>query len=551
MPVPVEVAPSPVTTLGTPGPALRPPWDRRRITLLVTLVLAGIATGFSLRETGVAVSTLTDGAGDIWSLLGRMVPPRFIDLPRTIGLVLETFFMAFTGTVLALALSIPLALFAARTTTFGWATFGASRAVISAFRAIPDVVFALVFVRAIGLGVLPGILALGLHSIGMVGKLMADAVEEIDTGPLEAARATGATQAQVLGAAVLPQMMPTVIGLFLYRLEINVRLSTVLGFVGAGGIGMQLRATLGNLRYQEALGIIVVIFGLILLVEALSVAMRRTLLEGAGEGSRARVTAGPGMRPPWTGERLWRLLYGALFVVVLVTSAVATRVTPLDAVRALPDIWEVVTRFVPPDFADPGRLWVAMVETVSMGVAATAIGAVLSVPLALLGSRNIARRRSVYLLGRGTVVLVRSVPEIVLAVIFVAAVGLGPFAGVLALAIWTIGYMAKLLSDALEQVSQGPRDAVDATGATASQQTVSAVVPQIMPAFVGTVLYMVDINVRSSVVVGVVGAGGVGFLLVQSIRTLDFPLTAAILLCIFAVVYAIERLSDWLREQLI
>jgi phosphonate transport system permease protein len=549
--VPVEVAPSRETTLGAPGPPLRPPWDRRRVTLLLTLVLAAVATGLSLRETGVAVTTLAEGAGDIWALLGRMVPPRFTDLPRTVDLVLETFFMAFAGTVLALVLSVPLALFAARTTTFGWATFGAARALITAFRAIPDLVFALVFVRAIGLGVLPGILALGLHSIGMVGKLIADAVEEIDTGPLDAARATGATRAQVLSAGVLPQIVPTVIGLFLYRLEINVRLSTVLGFVGAGGIGMQLRATLGNLRYQEALGIVVVIFGLILVVEGLSMAVRRTLLEGDGRDSRAPLGAGPGVKPPWTGERRSRLLYGALFVVVLVASVAATRVTPVDAVLAVPDIWEVVTRFLPPDFGDPGSLWAAMVETVSIGVAATALGAALSVPLALLGSRNIARRRPVYLVARGVVVLVRSVPEIVLAVIFVAAVGLGPFAGVLALGIWTIGFMAKLLGDALEQVSQAPRDAIDATGATGSQQTVSAVVPQIMPAFVGTLLYMVDINVRSSVVVGIVGAGGVGFLLVQSIRTLDFPLTAAILICIFVVVYAIERLSDWLRKQLI
>ncbi len=536
----------------TPAPAsLRPPWDRRRTTLFATLLLAALATAASLRETGIDLSALVEGAGDVVSLVARMVPPRFEDLPETIDLVLETFFMAFVGTVLALVLSLPLAFLAARTTTLNRLSFGAARGVIAACRAIPDLVFALIFVRALGLGILPGVLALGLHSIGMLGKLIADAVEEIDRGPMDAATSAGAGRAQVLGAAVVPQVVPTVISLFLYRLDINVRLSTVLGFVGAGGIGLQLRATLGNLRYQDALGTVAVIFVLIVLVEALSILVRRTLLSADGSRSSTSVSAGARLTPPWSSERRWSLGYGVLFAAVLVVSVGATSMSPLDPLWAIPDIWRVLARFVPPDFSEPGRLFDAMVETVSIGVAATALGTVLSLPLAFLASRNVAPSRWLYWLARGTVVLTRAVPELVLAVIFVAAVGLGPFAGVLALSIVTVGFMAKLLGDALEQVRQGPRDALDATGATHAQQTAAAVVPQIVPSFVGNVLYMVDLNVRASVILGIVGAGGVGFLLVQSIRTLEFEYTAAVLLCIFVVVYAIERLSTWLRKQLI
>ena len=535
-----------------PATGLRPPWDRRRRVLSATLVVVALATVASLRETGVALSTLIEGAGDVGALVARMLPPRFEDLAETIDLVLETFFMAFVGTVLALLLSVPVAFLAARNTSLGPISFGIARAVIAAFRAIPDLVFALIFVRALGLGILPGVLALGLHSIGMLGKLIADAIEEVDLGPVDAARSAGGRRVQVLAAAVAPQIVPTVIGLFLYRLDINVRISTVLGFVGAGGIGLQLRATLGNLRYQEALGIVSVIFVLIVLVEAVSVLVRRTLLANDA-GSRSRVGAGEGsgVRAPWSGERRWRLLYGALFASILVVSVVVTSMSPLDPLLALPDIWRVLVRFVPPDFGDPRQLFDAMAETISIGIAATAVGTLLSLPLALLASRNIAPTRVLYLLARGAVVLVRAVPEVILAVIFVAAVGLGPFAGVLALSILTIGFMAKLLGDALEQVRQGPRDAIDATGATRVQQTAAAVVPQVMPAFVGNALYMLDLNVRGSVVLGIVGAGGVGFLLVQSIRTLEFEYTAAILVCIFVAVYAIERFSTWLRKQLI
>lgn len=551
MAVPTTVVPRPQETPRPTSASLRPPWDRRRATLSATLTLAVLATVFSLRATGVDIPALVEGAGDVASLVARMVPPRFDDLPQTIDLVMETFFMAFVGTALALALSLPLAILAARTTTLNRLSFGAARGVIAACRAIPDLVFALIFVRALGLGVLPGILALGLHSIGMLGKLIADAIEEVDQGPMDATSSAGAGRGQVLGAAVVPQIVPTVISLFLYRLDINVRLSTVLGFVGAGGIGLQLRATLGNLRYQEALGTVTVIFVLIVMVEALSILVRRTLLPAEGSGSQSGVSAGPLVSPPWSSERRWRFGYGVLFVSVLIASVVATSVSPLDPLLAIPDIWRVLARFVPPDFGQPGPLFDAMVETVSIGIAATAIGTVLSLPLAFSASRNIAPSRWLYLLARGTVLVTRAVPELILAVIFVAAVGLGPFAGVLALSIVTVGFMAKLLGDALEQVRQGPRDAIDATGATRMQQATAAVVPQIMPAFVGNALYMLDLNIRGSVVLGIVGAGGVGFLLVQSIRTLEFEDTAAIMLCIFVAVYAIERLSTWLRKQLI
>src|SRR5690606_22972604 len=139
----------------------------------------------------------------------------------------ETFFMALLGTTMATILSLPLAFMAARNTTINAWTRGLARAVITLTRAIPDLVFAIIFVMSVGIGPLAGILALGLHSIGMIGKLFADAIEEIDEGSRDAVLATGATRIQAIATAVLPQVMPSFISTALYRLDINVRVSVI------------------------------------------------------------------------------------------------------------------------------------------------------------------------------------------------------------------------------------------------------------------------------------------------------------------------------------
>ena len=137
-------------------------------------------------------------------------------------------------------------------------------------RAIPDLIFAAIFVRAFGIGPLAGILALGLHSIGMIGKMFADALENADATPREASVSTGASKWQAIFASILPQATPTMIGTSLYRLDINVRASAVLGLVGAGGIGFIIQSALRSLDYPSALSAVSVIFIVILAIESVS-----------------------------------------------------------------------------------------------------------------------------------------------------------------------------------------------------------------------------------------------------------------------------------------
>ncbi|WP_395309869.1 phosphonate ABC transporter, permease protein PhnE [Mycobacterium sp. AMU20-3851] len=526
---------TPVAVRPPTGHGPRPP--RPDLLHLVTAA-ALVATLVSAWSIGFSPAELTDGFDHVLRLIDRMLPPRLDDPARIGVLAAETLLMAVLGTVLAAIVSVPLAFLAARNTTPHPAVYAVARAVITFCRAMPDLLFAVLFVRALGIGVLPGILALALHSIGMLGKLFADAIEQSDSGPREAVRSTGAGYLREMINAVVPQVIPSWIGTFVYRIDINLRMSVVLGFVGAGGIGFALQDALRGLIYPRALGIVCVILVIIVAMELLSIAIRRMLLA-------------PGRSDP-RRDRIMRFTFSGLLAGTVIAALVVLRINPLSLLTWVVPSVEVFTRMVPPNFSALGAdLFEAAAQTVAIGVVSTAIGVVLSIPVGILAARNISPGPIVYWLARGWILAVRAVPELILAVIFVAALGLGPIAGTFALAIGSVGFLAKLVADAVEEIDPGPLEAVRSVGGGWWKTLFAAVIPQTMPALVGSSLYLFDVNVRTSTVLGIVGAGGIGFLLFESIRTLNFDVAGAIVIVIFVIVYSIERLSGWIRSRLV
>ncbi|WP_422749811.1 phosphonate ABC transporter, permease protein PhnE [Mycobacterium sp. WMMD1722] len=521
----------PAAGRGRPGPP-RP--GLLHLVSVVALVVVLIAAWY----IDFAPAALLDGADEVARLVSRMLPPRLDDPGRISMLAFETLLMAVLGTVLAAIASVPLAFLAARNTTPHPAVYALARAVITFCRAMPDLLFAVLFVRALGIGVLPGILALALHSIGMLGKLFADAIEQTDPGPREAVRSTGVGYLREMLNAVVPQIVPAWIGIFVYRVDINLRMSVVLGFVGAGGIGFALQDALRGLIYPRALGIVLVILAVIAAMELTAIGIRRVLLTPSVSDPRRDRTA--------------RFLFSGLLVGSVLAAFVVLRIDPFTLFTWVGPSLEVFTRMVPPDFGALGHeLFDAALQTVAIGVVSTAIGVVLSVPVGVLAARNVSPNATCYWLARGWILLVRAVPELILAVVFVAALGLGPIAGTCALAIGSVGFLAKLVADAVEEIDPGPMEAVRSVGGGWWATLFSAVLPQAIPAMVGSSLYLFDVNVRTSTVLGIVGAGGIGYLLFESIRTLDFQVAGAIVLIIFAIVYAIERLSGWIRSRLV
>ncbi|MBU8825800.1 phosphonate ABC transporter, permease protein PhnE [Mycolicibacterium goodii] len=523
-----------------PAPPSQPQTGRasRPDLLHVVAIAAVLATLVSAWAIDFVPTALLEGTDNIVALLQRMIPPRLDDPGRISMLAVETLLMAVLGTTLAAIASVPLAFLAARNTTPHPLVQAVARAVITFCRAMPDLLFAVLFVRALGIGVLPGILALALHSIGMLGKVFADAIEQTDPGPREAVRSTGVGTVRELLNAVVPQVVPSWIATFVYRIDINLRMSVVLGFVGAGGIGFALQDALRGLIYPRALGIVCVILVIIAAMELLAIAIRRILLEPA--------------RSNPLRDRIARFGLSGLLLGSCVGAFVLLKIDPVALFTWVIPSVDVFARMVPPNFGALGAdLFTAAAQTVAIGVVATAIGVVLSIPVGILAARNVSPHAGLYWLARAWILAVRAVPELILAVVFVAALGLGPIAGTCALAIGSVGFLAKLVADAVEEIDTGPIEAVRSVGGGWWKTLLAAVLPQSMPAMVGSSLYLFDVNVRTSTILGIVGAGGVGFLLFESIRTLNFDVAGAIVIVIFVIVYAIERLSGWIRSRLV
>lgn len=222
------------------------------------------------------VSDAPNQAADIG---GRMFPPRWSYIEKLLVPLWDTLNIATLGTILGIIFAIPVAFLAARNTTPSlWIARPIALFIIVASRSINSLIWALLLVSIIGPGVLAGVIAIGLRSIGFVAKLMYEAIEEIDAKQVEAVRATGATGAQVIDYAIVPQILPTFAGVSVFRWDINIRESAVLGLVGAGGIGVQLQSSLARLAWSEVTVIFATILATVIVSEWVSAKVRGAII---------------------------------------------------------------------------------------------------------------------------------------------------------------------------------------------------------------------------------------------------------------------------------
>ena len=223
---------------------------------------------------------------------------------------------------------------------------------------------------------------------------------------------------------------------------------------------------------------------------------------------------------------------------------------PAELFRDSGNMSQYAAEFFPPNFRQ-WRMYVdEMVITLQIALWGTALAVVTAVPLALLASSNIVPWW-VYQPVRRLMDSFRAINEMVFAMLFVVAVGLGPFAGVLALWIHTSGILAKLFSEAVEAIDPQPVEGIRSTGASAMQEIVYGVIPQVMPLWISFTLYRFESNVRSASVVGMVGAGGIGVILFEVIRSFEYGQTCAVLLMLIVTVSFIDVISSWLRQRFI
>ena len=242
----------------------------------------------------------------------------------------------------------------------------------------------------------------------------------------------------------------------------------------------------------------------------------------------------------------WGLYLGLL--IYLIAAASTLDVNWQRVLDGLGNSWRVLGGFFTPDFTTRSRdIWQGMVESLSMTVTSTVAGCLISIPIGLGAARNIAPL-PVYAVCRSIIATSRAFQEIIVAILFVAMFGFGPFAGFLTLSFATIGFIAKLLAEDIEDIDEAQAEAIRATGAAWWQVINYGIQPQVMPRLIGLSLYRLDINFRESAVIGIVGAGGIGATLNTAMQRYDYDTAGAILIIIIAVVLAAEYISSHLRK---
>jgi phosphonate transport system permease protein len=277
----------------------RPPSHAKR-----NLGIAAVAllAGWALLSVNVRGEALLNLPGGVWRVIHRMFfnpGPDFGYLGTSLDAMIQSIQIAWVGTIIGATLSLPIGFLAAKNVSSGLVS-NSVRQVLNGIRAFPELVLAIaIFIPIAGLGPVAGALAIGFGSIGTLGKLTAEVIEGIDTGPVEAARAVGGGPLQVQRWGVLPQVLPEIIAFWLYRFEINIRAAAILGVVGAGGIGFILQQTIVFGRFPLAGMAILVVIVTTIAIDTVSGGIRRRIIEGADK----RVAAAEVFEQPELAER--------------------------------------------------------------------------------------------------------------------------------------------------------------------------------------------------------------------------------------------------------
>lgn len=245
----------------------------------ITLVLIAIVV-WAMRGAEVSTMKFITGIPNIIDYLNRMVPPDSHILTKIVQPLAETFQIAVVAIIFASIIALPFSFLAARNIMSNGVIYQTARTILGILRGIPPLLYAILLVSMVGLGPFAGVLALTLHVIGGLGRFLAEAVENINPEVIDAAKATGANKVKIIIHAVIPELGALILGYILYFFEYNVRTSTILGLVGAGGIGLQLMISIHLFKYSEVATIMLVIIAIIVIMDKLSMIARTRLIKG-------------------------------------------------------------------------------------------------------------------------------------------------------------------------------------------------------------------------------------------------------------------------------
>ena len=528
------------------------------LSVLGALVLAGV---------GRAETANADGLPQLGRFFEAALHPRldaaFIGL--TWDATLSTLSYAVLGTAVSLVIGLaagaavsqalrrPAAGARGSRAPAGWLL---ARALLVVPRGIHEVVWGLFFLSVLGLDPMVAVLAIGIPYGAVTAKVFAEIFDDVPRAPFAALRAAGAGRAAALLYGILPAASRDLVSYGFYRFECAIRGAAILGLVGAGGLGFELALSFQALRYEEMWTLL---YALIALSGAADLWSARVRAREVPSGRRASSSDG--------GPRRDRFLTGSVLAAVLLVPLCAAQVgldpATLWDERASALFADVMASAWPPDLDSETLRGVAeaSLDTVAMSVIAIAIafvgGAMLAFPAASSrrpaaggGPLRAVRVGLVATAARGLLLLLRAVPPPVSAFLLLLVLFPGVLPGALALGLYNLGILGRLMAESLENFDDRAGHVLRASGATGAQAFLYGMLPGISPRFVAYGLYRWEVAIRETVVVGVVGAGGLGVLLQERISGFDYGGVVTVLIALILLTLAVDMLSAVMRRAL-
>lgn len=482
----------------------------------------------SLWFCGFSLTVLLKRGGQAFVILGQMIPPDISYIPRILSPLAATVKMSIGGSFVGALLALPVGVLACPAVTGSRKLAIILRGLVNVIRAIPVLVAALAASFILGTGALAGMAAIAFFTFGIVARMTWEKLDHMDYTASEALLSAGNGRMAVFRHSVWPRLMPVFLSDSLYALEINIRHAAILGYVGAGGVGLLLNEKIAWREYAKMGMILLLLFVIVFAVEQ------------TGEYLRLRLKHPERMKASFR----YILIIAGLAVAVWSFSGMEWQGIPEKGGKILAGI---IGGILHPDWSlilnmtGSGVPWL-LLETLCIAIGGTAIGALLALPAALIGSSAISPRVPAFCM-RFLAAAVRTLPAIIAGLIFIRVTGPGPFAGVMTMALLSFGMCCRMFIHTLDQIDRELPATFKAMGCGWMARMRHVVWPECRKALTADVWYRLDVNLRDASVLGFVGAGGIGAPLLFSMNGYVWNMAGAYLLGLLVLVLAADAFS--------
>lgn len=504
--------------------------------IILGLIFLGYKVNFSFLR-------LYKGIPSMLNLFKRMLSPNFSYTGEVFEKLVETIQIAVVSSIMGVLLAVPFSLLTATNIALNKYLGSILRSLFSFFRTIPSLIWAALLVSVFSIGKFSGIIALSIIAFLMSLKLFREYIEAINENQLNSTRSVGANSIQVLRFCVLPNMVQQSISIFFIVFETNIRSATILGLVGAGGIGQIMWRDLNHLRYDNLATLILILFVTILLIDILSLYIRNAIGKTSPNFKSVK---------SYQKFKLFKLILTPVIIIILFVVLYKSLNISYDRLLlGLNQGKEIILRMIKIDISYFPKLIVGIGESLFIALFATLVGALFAIVISYLTAYNTSPKKGISLLFKAIINILRTFPSIITAIIFFRGVGAGPLAGAMALSIYTTGVLTKMYSEVLESTEKNIKDSIIVTGASNIEAYVNGLVPHTFPTFISLALYRLESNIRTSTILGIIGAGGIGTALSQNINWRNWERVGFLLLGISLMVIVIDKGSQYIRKRML